>query len=492
LAEATDVEMRQAIMDNMARNLSRQPEKMLGVEFLDRGLDVSHGGVNTEQAAWFRPAPSAPKPEQRPDPSTVEALKTAIEHSPIKLLRGPEEARRERRSTRRAAERPNRQRQQGRDRVDVAAEFADALRREGFLLRGAPVMDGKWHRERVEGDKGHTKSGRYKAYDDGLPAGFIQNFKRGEGIRWRSERPAPPMTDADRQQFDDARAARQREQSVALQGATEKAQARWKTGRRVERHLYLETKGINPDEAFRRDSRGNLIIAMTDGTGLVRNVQTIAPDGQKRFVPGAQVTGLFSLFGKIERNKPILIAEGVATARSVFEATGITTVVAYNAGNLSTVSKVIANIAPSSRQIFAADNDHHLPRKDVPQPNVGKEKAEAAAREVGGLVLLPHFGAIESMAVVEGKSPPTDWNDYAKLFGTEKLKAAIEASLQAEGIPMPQKQQETAERAMTQDERDAARQTRRPDTQDQAAATRQQELQRQAEIDRSRGPSLGR
>jgi phage/plasmid primase-like uncharacterized protein len=193
----------------------------------------------------------------------------------------------------------------------------------------------------------------------------------------------------------------------------------------------------------------------------------------------------------------VLIAEGVATAQTMFEATGIPTIIAYNAGNLAAVSKVIAEMSPNSRQVFAADNDHHLPRKDKPQPNVGKEKAEVAAKEVGGVVLLPRFGAAETATLIADKNPPTDWNDFANLFGKDKLKETVEASLREEGIAMQTKRQEAADRApLTQAEREAARQATERTSQAQNArqtAMRQQEIQRQAEAERGRdrGPSLG-
>ena len=40
LSEATEAEMRAEIMANMARNLSRKPEKALGVDMIDRAIDV--------------------------------------------------------------------------------------------------------------------------------------------------------------------------------------------------------------------------------------------------------------------------------------------------------------------------------------------------------------------------------------------------------------------------------------------------------------------
>ncbi|MGN9997491.1 DUF5710 domain-containing protein, partial [Klebsiella pneumoniae] len=37
--------------------------------------------------------------------------------------------------------------------ADPLVEFADRLKEAGFLLEGLPVMDGKWHRAKVEEDK---------------------------------------------------------------------------------------------------------------------------------------------------------------------------------------------------------------------------------------------------------------------------------------------------------------------------------------------------
>ena len=365
-------------------------------------------------------------------------------------------------------------------------------------MRGAPLLDGQWHREQVEGDKGTTRSGRYKAYDDGVPAGFIQNFKRGEGIRWRSERPSAAMTEADREALTAARAAREREHAAAREAATAKAQARWQTGRAVRQHPYLTAKGITAGAEMRQERNGNLMTALRDGAGVVRNVQSIARDGRKRFVAGAQVEGLFSLIGEIHPDRPIMIAEGVATARTMHEATGLPVVVAYNAGNLAAVSKAIAALAPDSRQIFAADNDHHLPRKERPLPNVGMEKAEAAAAKVNGVVLLPGFGQIETQQLRDGDKVPTDWNDFAALFGKDKLKSTIEAMLQKEGIEMPKVGSQDAskvrrEQEISAAERETARQTQTRDQQRTAKSDpSRQARDRQAQEEQARGRDLTR
>jgi hypothetical protein len=151
----------------------------------------------------------------------------------------------------------------------------------------------------------------------------------------------------------------------------------------------------------------------------------------------------------------------------------------YRGDLLGPVSKVIAEIAPNSRQIFAADNDWHLPTKDNPQPNVGKEKAEAASKEVGGIVLLPGFGDIEM------KGTPTDWNDFAALYGKARLVAAIRQALMEQGIDM----EEIKKPKVTQEMRDLARQTT-VIQQNDAQINQAREAHRQAEEhshDNSRG-----
>jgi phage/plasmid primase-like uncharacterized protein len=67
-----------------------------------------------------------------------------------------------------------------------------------------------------------------------------------------------------------------------------------------------------------------------------------------------------------------------------------------------------------------ADNDHHLPMRNPPLPNQGKEKAEKAAEAAGATVLMaPELP--ERAIVLKG----TDWNDYEARRGTQAVKAAI-------------------------------------------------------------------
>jgi phage/plasmid primase-like uncharacterized protein len=124
--------------------------------------------------------------------------------------------------------------------------------------------------------------------------------------------------------------------------------------------------------------------------------------------------------GKPKQGMPLLVAEGYATGATLHEATGLPVAVAFNAGNLLAVAKAYRTADPSRPIVIAGDNDHHLPQRSVPLPNVGKEKAEATAAAVGGVTALPSF-------------PPrdrgSDWNDLARRQGHAPVVAAIRGAL---------------------------------------------------------------
>jgi len=129
---------------------------------------------------------------------------------------------------------------------DARTEFAEALYKAGLRVQGAPLMDGMLHRVPVDGDRGVERSGAYKGHLDGRPAGFIQNFKTGERVNWKTtgER---AMAAQDRAQLAAETAqkrhdrAQQREQMY--ERAAGQAEAIWEAAAPVEKSAYLESKG---------------------------------------------------------------------------------------------------------------------------------------------------------------------------------------------------------------------------------------------------------
>jgi putative DNA primase/helicase len=131
---------------------------------------------------------------------------------------------------------------------------------------------------------------------------------------------------------------------------------------------------------------GKLLVPLRDADGSLRNLQIISDNGSKIFLPG-QKRGLSFTAGPMERDNPVLIAEGVATAKTLRNTTSLTTIAAIDSGNLFAVAAAVRAANPEKPIIFAADNDHQLPRREKPLPNVGLAKASDAARDVGGVVI---------------------------------------------------------------------------------------------------------
>ncbi len=103
----------------------------------------------------------------------------------------------------------------------------------------------------------------------------------------------------------------------------------------------------------------------------------------------------------------IVIAEGYATACSLSEALGFSTVAAFDSGNLPAVAKALRGKFPDKPIIIAGDNDLHLESQGV---NPGRTKAQEAARVVSGTAMFPIFAPGEQTADSKAFK---DFNDLA-------------------------------------------------------------------------------
>ena len=465
------------VWKNVASNLSRQPEKELATDLLRRAREA-HTGTVKSLASAFQPmqqrAADGKEPttlhrgfaERRDEKTVAQAapgLSDAVREQAaetqkvVRLLKGPEKAevakavREARRSVRNAAARPKRRRDVPTiSPTEAQAEFADALHRAGLRPKGAPIMDGRKHRVPVEGDKRGRLSGTYIGHLDGYPAGYIHNFKSGDEIKWKASRAYRGMTPEERAReqvrVDAERANRESERQHRESVTAHRAVAIWNRARPAKAHPYLTAKGIAP-HGLRQDSRGNLLVPMRDVAGKLWGVQSISPDGAKLFLKGGRKQGTQTLLGTLQPETPLVIAEGYATAATMREVTGLPTVAAFDSGNLMDVARAYRERDPGRPIIIAGDNDHHLPRREAPLPNVGREKAEAAAAAIGGVVVIPDFAATDK---------GSDWNDYASQHGRAVVRQAVETVLRDQGITLPAERHTKA--GLTQAARDAARQ----------------------------------
>ncbi|EZI29602.1 toprim domain-containing protein [Pseudomonas extremaustralis] len=283
--------------------------------------------------------------------------------------------------------------------TDAIILFRDALQASYGQLDWLPVPDGAIHRFRVPEDKPGTLNGWYVLYLDGIASGAFGSWKSGSASTWCSREPVDAREAAQiRERVDQARHQRKAEQLQRQQKASELADRWWRNARRANPdHPYLVAKSVRPHGLRQRGS--DLLIPLYLDGRLI-NLQRIAPDGAKRFLPGGRVKGTYSPLGIIEPGSVLCICEGWATAASLHQHGGYVVAAAMNAGNLIPAAMGLRARYPGQPIVIAGDDDR------LTDGNPGRSAANAAAAAVGGQVAFPEWpeGAPDDL---------TDFNDLA-------------------------------------------------------------------------------
>ncbi len=300
---------------------------------------------------------------------------------------------------------------------DVIEQFRQAIGSAGLPPPDTINADGAIHRFSTNG-KRLDKSGWYICHSDGVAAGVFGGWREGFTQTWCSKTDNA-MTESERQDH------RARVQAMQAQRFAElmlrNGDAAAKATRMIElsevctRHPYLTRKGIQANGA--RQQGVCLLIPMCDTTGAIHSLQTIMPDGDKRFLAGGRVKGCYFAIGGL--GDVLVICEGFATGASIYAATGHAVAVAFNSGNLSAVCKALRQAHPDAALIVAADDDH------LTAGNPGLTAAREAALSVGGFVVVPQFPAGRP-------DKATDFNDLAALADLQAVRTCfleIESSL---------------------------------------------------------------
>lgn len=266
--------------------------------------------------------------------------------------------------------------------------FLDFMRAVGIApINDSPVADGRIHRYRIEGDKPGSKNGWYALHLDPIPHGAVGSWKTGETHPWRDS-DARKINWSERLELQHRMRQVQYERGTAQQAVYEEARAKaaklWRVSRPADpAHPYLARKQVKPWGI--RQLRDQLLIPVRRN-GVLHSLQMIDGDGNKRFLTGGRTGGCYFAIGKPDGT--ICVAEGYATAATVYEATGYATAVAFNAGNLKGVARHLAFNHTHTRIILIADDDAQTPG------NPGLTKATEAAMIVGGFVARPLFGEV--------------------------------------------------------------------------------------------------
>ncbi|MFZ5574473.1 MAG: toprim domain-containing protein [Pseudomonadota bacterium] len=275
---------------------------------------------------------------------------------------------------------------------DVENRFLDFMHAVGLTpVKDTPIADGRIHRYRVEGDKPGSRNGWYALHLDPIPHGAVGSWRTNETHPWRDAE-ARRINWQERQALQAKMRAlrndRYQAQQTVYAEARAKAEKMWRASRPADAaHPYLQRKGVKAWGI--RQLRDQLLVPVRRD-GALHSLQLIGPDGEKKFLTGGRIGGCYFAIGKPAGT--ICVAEGYATAATVFECTGYATAVAFNAGNLKRVAQHLACHHPHTKFILIADDDQATPG------NPGLTAATEAAMLVGGFVARPHFGFGEGRA----------------------------------------------------------------------------------------------
>lgn len=219
--------------------------------------------------------------------------------------------------------------------------------------------------------------------NDAVGIGTLYHLARAAG--WEPQGgalPAPPAPmprpDAD---------AEQRALDAQHAAIARKASAIWRHAYLAQEHAYLRRKGIQPHGA--KLFKDALVIPLYASPDALVNLQFIQPDGAKRFLKGGRKSGCFWWIGK-DVADTVCLAEGFATAASVYQESGFRCYIAFDAGNLPHVGETVRGLHPRQRVVICGDHDP-----------AGIRYANLAALRIGADVAFPD-------------QPGQDFNDMAR------------------------------------------------------------------------------
>lgn len=275
------------------------------------------------------------------------------------------------------------------------SDFASFARSHGVMIDRDPPI-GVWRRYKTV-DHPRKKNGSVKFMGD---IGFVRNFATmDETAIWRPDG-AQPIA------FDDARIKALRKYED---------QQRWKAIVRMREyfadlprlqggHPYLERKGLSMRgcSVLRRDG-DDLAIPMYRN-GFLFSVQTISPDGEKRYRAGCPMRGCSLTLRGTQSCTVVCLTEGFATGLAVYQSIpNAAVVVCFDAGNMVEVAR---HLNVSGLTVVCADNDHGTALRSGVNP--GLEKGRQAAESLGCGVAYPEG--------IKG----SDWADLLLELGLEK------------------------------------------------------------------------
>lgn len=284
---------------------------------------------------------------------------------------------------------------------DAIADFIGFMEANGV----APIepiaqrlASGSLIRFRCEGDGKGRQNGWAILYLDQRPAGAFGNYRMNTGtLKWKAADDRPALSPAEREalqrEWKQAKERREAEQVNNQRQAALAAADLWQRAAPASvEHAYVARKQLEPGEL--RQLGDELLVPMCDEHGILWNLQRIRPCGEKRFLKGGRIDGLFAIVGSFSpETEEAVICEGYATGDAVHRATGLPVVVTFNTSNMPKVARLFAERRADLNYTVFADDDEATARKELEQrgiyKNPGIATAEAVAAEIGANVAYP-------------------------------------------------------------------------------------------------------
>jgi putative DNA primase/helicase len=294
---------------------------------------------------------------------------------------------------------------------DISNSFRNAMIQSGIVTDAEIIPDGTLHRFHINGDKRSSLNGWYVLYLNNVAGGAFGNWKSGISHKWcvKSRNSMAQEEWAEHcHRIKNIRFQREQAKMIEQEQAAKRAHKIWNTAKPAAPfHPYLTKKHIKPHNL--RQKNIQLLVPLIDVKGNLRNLQKIDANGNKLFLRGGQVRGVFAMLGELPTSGCLYICEGFATASTIHKLTNKTVIAAMNAGNLKPVALALRNaLAIEVTIIIAADNDY------LSNPNIGINKGRDAAESIGARLTWPHFPCKNCAC--------TDFND---LYNCNKLQGGL-------------------------------------------------------------------